>query len=489
MLKARSRTKRRFLIPLLLAGSTLFWFLVLRVTRPLHQDEHEIFETAAEDDQVTEATGEYLNLSDTFSGLTFDDVRLGEDLLDVSRTEADPAFFEPEPTAVVAIVPVTGYSLDTVSHTLPRFLPLSSLLQEVILLCSDSLSPAVRDRLRDVLPDDDFIHVEISVTTWLNGLDEGSALLYAARQIHTDRVLVFDSDSIQNLSDDVLEILAAPVLTPLPIGPRGFSVTGGRVWCIEAGDDPKAATFLVPPFSVATSLIPPHDLPPDPIYDIWQALGKHIARARFERVGGVAVSRGAVDDAWCSAGQHKQASGDDVNRSAQKTFKAQDPTIEDPALPRQNDACSPATLSVFSVIFKSEEQLRSFGSVLCRLQLDGSSVHIATVAVRADSAQRTRTRTMDLSSCTAEFAEIPQTVASLGDWLASLACSPGTVITSELEPFISTALTRLLTDNYEPNTTLVRIPDGDVPYCDWMGSLTVDEWRSESHCFVYSLPE
>ncbi|GJE90987.1 hypothetical protein PsYK624_071340 [Phanerochaete sordida] len=474
MLKAKSRSKNRLLVILFLASSVLVWFLLLR-SKSLHHDEDEASESK---DDAYEVKGDYINLSTTLSGLDLDDAHLGEDLVDASHANADADFLDPEPPALVAIVPVTSYTVEDVSRALPQFLPLSDLLQEVILLCPDELSPAVRDRLREVLPDDDFAHVEISVTTWLNGLDEGSALLYAARQLHADRVIIFDSDSIRSVSDGILGMLVAPLLTPLPIGPRGFRVTGDRIACIEAEEDPKPAAFLVPPFSVATILIPPHDLSPDPVYDIWHALGKHIARARFEGVGGVAVSRG-VTDGWCSGGERRPVSSLEQERTAQSTFKlkAHDGAPEVKVGHLQHGACS-SMLAVFALVFNSEEELHSFAPAACRLRNEGHMVYVATIAARADSAQAARPRFINLFDCAIEITELRQTAAQLDDWLATLPCSPAAVVTSELDPLISAAIVQLVAARYGSDTTLVRIPDGDMPYCDWMGSLTASEWRN-----------
>lgn len=464
------------LVALFLAGSILFWVL-LRVSRSPHQNKHETSEARGQDYGVT---GDYTNMTTALSGLNLSDARLGEDLLDASHATADPPSLELEPPTVVAIISVTKHSLpDVVSRVLPHFLPLAGLLQEVILLCPDELSPAVRNRLRDALPDDGSAHMEISVFTWLNGLEEGSALLYAARQVYADRVVVFDSDSVTTVSDDILNMLVAPLMTPLPIGPRGFSITGDRVSCIEAGDEPQAAAFLVPPFSVATILVPPHDLSPDPVYDIWRVLGYHIARARFEGVGGVAVNRGVAN--WCSAVQHRPATSLDAGRGVQPTIKPHDGASEDSSRPLQDSACSPAKLSVFVFAFKSEQQLRSFAPVVCRLQHEGHMAHIATIAARADSAQTTRPKFIDIFDCAIEFTEVHWTGLQLDNWLATLSCSPAAVVTSELDPPISAALARLVAEKYGPNITLVSLPDGDVPYCDWMGSLTAEEWRSESN--------
>lgn len=470
MLKKPVWTKRSLFLALL-ACSTLGWFLLFRLQRQ-HLGKHE--EISAPVLSAIRDTGDYMNLTPPLPRIQLDDIRSADDLLDARAALPDAIPLEPDPAAVVAIVPVTEDSLGTLSQNLARFLPLSGLLHEIILLCPSALSPGVRDLVRETLSEEDEAHIDISISTWLSGLEEGTAILSVARQIAADRVLVFDSSSLDGLNDDVLEMLASPLLTPLPVGSRGFNVTGDSVSCIHADDSPKAAAFLVPPFSVSATLIPPHDLVPTPVYDIWKALGWHISRARFEGIGGIVLDSGAADTLWCPSAEAAHPSPNPMNEDLETALTPSD-SKPDPS--DAYDACS-AGAGGFTFIFTSERQLQSFSPALCRIQGEG---HVFRTTLLADGIQQPTVKRTALSHCNVALDVLQQDAAQLDTWLVAASCAPTAVLISGLETAVSDALVRAIERKYGPDTTLVRIPEQDLPYCDWMGSLGPDEWRSE--CF------
>lgn len=86
-----------------------------------------------------------------------------------------------------------------------------------------------------------------------------------------------------------------------------------------------------------------------------------------------------------------------------------------------------------------------------------------------------------LSLCTIEVTSFPRhsdlLAAQIQISLAS--CPPAAIVLSGLEPAVSDAVRRAVSENHA-STTLVQIPDQDLPYCDWLSLLSIDAWHSES---------
>lgn len=205
---------------------------------------------------------------------------------------------------LVGILPVTETSFMSLELTITSLLDAPGILNEVVLLSPPTIHRDLRDVLARVFPEDSLDYVDISISEWPIGLGEGAAVLHVARQVSADRFLLMDSSGLSTVDAVTRKMLIGPFSTPLPVGPRGFNDTGTHFQCIFAQDKPQASAFLLPPFSVSSLLVPPHDLEPNPVYDIWSSLGRHISRARFERVGGIVIGGNAsLAESWCSGSQ------------------------------------------------------------------------------------------------------------------------------------------------------------------------------------------
>jgi hypothetical protein len=66
----------------------------------------------------------------------------------------------------------------------------------------------------------------------------------------------------------------------------------------------------------------------------------------------------------------------------------------------------------------------------------------------------------------------------VADWLDTLNKWPDVVIAlKEQESLLG--IVRALERDHSVQSSLVLIPYADLPYCEWMGSLSADEWRSQ----------
>lgn len=368
---------------------------------------------------------------------------------------------------VAALLPVTGISQEALARDVLALLQSPRSVHEIVLLCPSAAARAVRATLHKLLPDEATSNTDVSIYDWPLGLEEGPAILRAARHVPADRLLIFDSAGLSDVSDDTLDMLLRSFVTPLPVGPKGFVEDGNRTICLPANDTPIAASFLVPPFSISTLLVPPHDLASSPVYDVWAALGNHIARARFEHVGGVIVQHGLAKTPWCT---------NRLTRSLTISTQSGTSTTTDERLHLDEDgkekmigATSPSVLVVFATV----EQFRSFSSALCRMIQLGwryQALLLSDDTTATDGEQQL----LSFTNCTLQI------TAASGTSVAVDADNKHTldvVIASSFAGRISRTFDTIL-QLWNITTTTVVIPETDLPYCDWMGSLDVQEWRS-----------
>lgn len=369
---------------------------------------------------------------------------------------------------VAALLPVTGISQEALARDVLALLQSPRSVHEIVLLCPSAAARAVRATLHKLLPDEATSNTDVSIYDWPLGLEEGPAILRAARHIPADRLLIFDSAGLSDVSDDTLDMLLHSFVTPLPVGPKGFVEDGNRTICLPANDTPIAASFLVPPFSISTLLVPPHDLASSPVYDVWAALGNHIARARFEHVGGVIVQRGLTKTSWCT----NKLSGS----STIPTQPGTSATTTDEDLNLAEDGKEQtigATIPNVLVVFATAEQFRSFSPALCRMIQRGWQYR-ALLASDDSTAADGEQQLLSFTNCTLQI------TAASGTSVAAVATNKhmlDVVIASSFAGRISRTFDTILR-LWNITATTVVIPETDLPYCDWMGSLNVQEWRS-----------
>lgn len=373
---------------------------------------------------------------------------------------------------ISAILPISAASMPHLQDRLATMLDPSLHLHEIVLLSHLTDHPKVRDVLLEVLPEHNRgRHIDVSLFAWPPNLEEGEALLRAAQHLDslTDRILLMDSAGF-DLDPDVRAMLVGPFNTPLPIGPRGFEDYEDGIRCITATEEPAAAVFLVPPFSVAPLLIPPHDLPTDPEYDIWFSLGEHISHARWEGVGGIAVSTGGDAASWCP---DRLATSFDTPPEDTRMLQ---PDEQDFTKFKDRDD------QRFVIILHTQLDLLAFSAPICRLQAEGYHLSILLTGESAETPAREPSGTLSIllqPSCTAEVTFLSaihriDIQATLTTWMTGLPTGIPGVVVSIPEAVPTSALM-----GFAKNSTLIQIPREDLPYCDWMGALSYRAWRSE----------
>ncbi|KAI0704280.1 hypothetical protein BC835DRAFT_1475019 [Cytidiella melzeri] len=352
---------------------------------------------------------------------------------------------------VTAILPITAQSLSSLQDRISTILDSSLYLHELCLVCDPEHQSAVRQILYEMLSEGfSSYQVDVSIFSWPTNREEGAATLYVAQQIDTapDRILLLDSNGLENFESATRSMLVGRFATPLPVGPRGYEIHDREPSCLAVNSTPNAASFLVPPFSIAPLLIPPHDLSSDSIFDIWASLGQHISRARYEHVGGVIVDFDETPS-WCSL---VNADPSSLQLESAQHFA-----------PDMNQE-----RATFAVILSSVDDLLSIATLVCRLSSQGHQIHILLTQEHTDGSIR------PLSSCQLKADLLPimrlaQPHARPETWLSDLTIAPSVVIT---------VLAEDLSSSFSADVTLIRMPREDLPFCDWMSGLPLQAWRN-----------
>ncbi|KAH9945730.1 hypothetical protein B0H21DRAFT_693844, partial [Amylocystis lapponica] len=135
---------------------------------------------------------------------------------------------------------------------------------------------------------------------------------------------------------------------------------------------------------------------------------------------------------------------------------------------------SPGT---FLLIFSSVQELHQFAVAACRLQRSGYLLHSLLYDDTLDSGTVSDHGTISLSRVTHSVFGSPGRTPAFGQ-LKDLALLTDVIIAISGYDRLSAALAQILA-GYEENTpSVIQIPKEDLPYCDWMGTLTLQEWKS-----------
>lgn len=388
---------------------------------------------------------------------------------------------------ITAVLPVTPLSISSLNAEISSILEHSTYLDQVVLLTPPTLLLQAKQSIRTFLGTwGTSGHVELTVSPWLTGTQD-VASLRAARQTTSDFVLFLDDSGLQQTESHIREalLLLEPFSTTVPIGPYGFS-DGQSLTCISSSEMPQPATFLIPPFVMPSTLFPSDDLKEETIFGIWRALGESIATPQRDSIGGFVIGPNNVSAPWCRSNKAgsiiETTEGYSFDISLDPTEQSSDQDATNETCDADSDYLRPA-LGFFLLVFSALTDLHNFSPAACRLQSDGHNVHVLLYDEGLCSPPQTSadTKILVLASCKLEYSVLPvgseiEVPTSLEEWIQCHSLSADVILTtlSEEERFYL----RMRSEN---GSTVIHIPSSDLPFCDWMGSLTLQEYKSKSH--------
>ncbi|OBZ73954.1 hypothetical protein A0H81_06095, partial [Grifola frondosa] len=378
----------------------------------------------------------------------------------------------PISSSLSAILPVTSSSLPALALTLRSFLEHTIHLSEVIVLSSQSIQSDVRGIVRSLMTNEDDVRVEFSLRLWSTGTDQSTAMVHVARQVTTEWVLFLDEYGLESVDSPTKELLTFHNLPPfaLPTGPLGISGNLSKIACIQSSNVPQHAAFLVPPFLMPSFMIPEMDFPSDSNYGVWSALGKHVVQAGLASYGGEIFT---LDDSkvdWCSRYQPVNPTEMFVTSQA----------FEIPRLLDGQDTAI-VTAGAFVLMFSLLQDLRYFLPVACKLQHAGQNVFTFVEESVSEEIPEGQNHALILDNCRLEYIVASSSVGDIisnPEWINHLPLVPDVVISTKHAEKTSVGLDFVQHRYKGLNIPIIRVPPTDLPFCDWMGSLTLQEWRN-----------
>jgi hypothetical protein len=384
--------------------------------------------------------------------------------------------------SLTVVFPLTLQSLPFLDDILLPLLKPSAYIFEIVIVCPVSIISEARIALRRI-DSSNLDHPDVLLHTLVGGLDQDSGVINAASQVSTEWVLMMNQHGLLHASNRSQALLLHPPVIPVPIGPRGISVSTGNISCLLPSEIPQRASYLYPPFVMPASLaIKLQSASEDP----WAALGYRIAESRSDGLGGIAVGMADSYPAWCSFLRRSDITPTHPFGWDSQISNDEDNTDPDSAFLGQSDVPNPQpTFGTFAIFLPTVHDLRIFSSLACLLQKHNHDLKVFIYDELDNSNNKLgwNDRHLVLEGCRLAYSvELNRSPFShrlsgriASEWLETFGRQPDIILGLSEETYFIGLLTIIHPKNL---FQLIRIPRSDLPYCGWMGSLSLTEWRS-----------
>ncbi|PBK99289.1 hypothetical protein ARMGADRAFT_1124743 [Armillaria gallica] len=329
-----------------------------------------------------------------------------------------------EPRSLTAVLPFLPSSTPSLTDLLLPFLSASRLKSNIA-----ATQSVIRDFVSSL---GDVDHPNFSLRIWPRDTHGPMAVLRVASQVVTDWVLLLDDTALSTISAEIRTVLLNPPYSSVPVGPRGF-----RTSCVIPSQTPQSASYLVPPFVMPRSLV--HSTSRASDSHFWRDFGTHIASVDNREHGGVVLPLSSEEgSAWFSLPTHLS--------------------------PEMIALMHRLPQPVFVILFPTLGDLQAFGPVPCQLQGKGFMVYAAVYTLEITSPSPKQS--IHHGSCVIQYSILSEPHDYSSQVYRIFGRHSDIVLSlSELE-LVATSATR------------VRLSQRDLPYCAWMGTLSISEWRN-----------
>ena len=398
-------------------------------------------------------------------------------------------------SSLTAVLPVTASTIPDLESKLLGLHKESIYLSEIIVVCPEGIFSAVRRILHDVvsvtLGDS---RVEVILQPWLWGVGEIEVLARATSQATSEFILIMDDFEWMEVADSgARRKILNPLNVSFPFGIRGYG--SPQSICLVPSHNPQPASFLVPPFVFPSKLLLPDEGHHRPQLQTWRGFGEHLLR-RQDMVGGVVLASEdpLVVDTWC---QDSQPIQDESSPVPEKQNVLDENLLRQQLLENDTTTTSRGT---FGLLLPTLDDLQAFSSPACRLVSEGHRLHILLYGAQERQSGADQNHGMDNilddetlvnGDCNLYYQiQRPRDVSialKLTSWLKNLHGSPDVLIALDEQDSFTDHLSQIFGRKENTETKLIQIPRLDLLYCDWMGTLTIQEWKSASippsdHC-------
>ena len=361
---------------------------------------------------------------------------------EVSNKSSRPTIFEDvyDPGALAAILPVTSSSFPRLSEKLSGLSDIPH-LSEVYLICPENITSVVRHRLRQTLHQiRNFGRTEFFVTLWRHDWTEAASILEVASNILSGVILILPQDALVGIDSTSRGILfSGSPLLPVPLGLRGSGIR-----CDARYQGFLAARFVLPPLVLPSRL----GVKNQSYFHLtsWQELGAHFTRAGG--VGGVVPpgtleSTGTCDDM-------------DTLEMVTSDFANFNPP-------------SNSSNALLVILAAERGDVAGLLALACEFKSRGTEVEVVAYGIPSDSDHRPDPASEGCEVAITEVRRLRDPV---------VAQFPG----HTLGVILTLVEYHFLPESFlgaNGTETVIRIPRSDLPHCDWIASLRLQELRSE----------
>ena len=402
---------------------------------------------------------------------------------------------------LTSILPRTLYSLRSrlLSFSPPQPIVLvcsPSQSREAIRIADNSRQPEVYVRMTSEPPQQNERHRKY---------DADIDVIHVAASLPTEWAVILDSEGLIDIPLSVITLLHHPPKSlVVPFGPRGVVFSRSGASCIlnrSPGEAPVPAAFLVPPFVCRTRILYEAEAGLDvrPGLSAWAALGLRIDlratqvdQARLyssnqATVGGfvVGVDHPSHQENWCPS-----VLDDDTSDTPKRDRGSYlDHTTTLPLIKSvsayvysvlHNAHFGFSTSGTIAVLLPDISALLAFLPMLCRSARLGHNLRILIY-------NKQPTRFTDvLNGCHMHYDTLlpgSNSRETLWDWLSECAVVSDVIIAVSRDHIakMEIGLAILNLEELRPpplsENVVIWLPPDELPYLEWAGALSIEEWR------------
>ena len=387
-------------------------------------------------------------------------------------------------SSITVALPVTEKSAQTLELTIIGLLEYQSTIQEVVMLCPELLLPAARSSIRSTIASyDESLPTLLTLLPCPHATCSADALIGTAFHVSTDWTLFLEDSGLRQVNRAALSLLLNPPAVTFPLGVKGFALPTSEAHnqtCLTPLAFHRPADFLVPPLVLPGFTLSDVYALPDLTIDSWSALGRWVSEERPDMIGGVIINRdlAAVD---CSE-SNSETQDTSIRQRLSTPIDDYHPRILDPE-PPSSIASNRKSHGHFGVFFPSRDDLAAFSQSACGLVDGGHHLDILLYS-EADHDQAS----ISTDTCTLRFhstSSATTAVLIVSSWLSQSSGPFDVIISLRAEDRFTASLLLSVRDSGHGACTVVQLPREDLIYSDWMGALSLTEWKSILFQFVY----
>jgi hypothetical protein len=183
-------------------------------------------------------------------------------------------------SSITVALSLTEKSTPTLARTLAGILEYPARIEEVVILCPETLLSTARWSLRQILSSYRYtLPTQLTLLPCLQPTCSTKALIDAAFHASTDWTLFLGESGLREVNEAIASLLLNPPDVTFPFGPNGFSPAkyGCKEPCLTPLSSHRPADFLVPPFVLPGLTFSDEYAFTNETLDSWLSLGRWIS--------------------------------------------------------------------------------------------------------------------------------------------------------------------------------------------------------------------